>query len=162
MKTILGINGACGRMGQRIADLAREDDSLQIGVALEAANHPQLGRDYGEVLGVGKLGVAVRSDLPLEQRLDVMIDFSMPEGTMHVLPICVARRIPLVVATTGFTTDQRKEIEAAAHETALLMAPNMSLAVNVLLKLVARAAKVLRDKNFDVEILARHHRLKKE
>jgi 4-hydroxy-tetrahydrodipicolinate reductase len=162
MRTIIGINGACGRMGQRIAQLAREDGELQIAAALESVSHPQSGRDYGEVLGVGKLGVIVRPDLPIDQRLDVMIDFSMPEGTMHVLPICVARRIPLVVATTGFTAVQRQEIEAAAHETALLMAPNMSLAVNVLFKLVAAAAKVLRDKSFDVEILERHHRFKKD
>jgi 4-hydroxy-tetrahydrodipicolinate reductase len=74
----------------------------------------------------------------------------------------VARRIPLVVATTGHTPQQKREIEAAAHETALLMAPNMSLAVNVLMKLVGEAAKALRDKGYDVEILERHHRFKKD
>src|SRR5205814_3017268 len=75
---------------------------------------------------------------------------------------CVGRRIPLIVATTGHTAAQRQEIEAAAHETALLMAPNMSLAVNVLMKLVRQAAEVLRGKGFDVEILERHHRFKKD
>jgi 4-hydroxy-tetrahydrodipicolinate reductase len=74
----------------------------------------------------------------------------------------VERRIPIVVATTGHTPAQRREIEAAAHQTAVLMAPNMSLAVNVLLKLVRQAASVLKDKNFDVEILERHHRFKKD
>src|SRR5262249_42149802 len=72
------------------------------------------------------------------------------------------RRIPLVVATTGHTPAQKKEIEAAAHETAILMAPNMSLAVNVLMKLVRQAAEGLRDKDFDVEVLERHHRYKKD
>ena len=91
-----------------------------------------------------------------------MIDFSQPEGTMAVLPTCIERRIPLVVATTGHTPAQRQEIEAAAHQTAVLMAPNMSLAVNVLMKLVGQAAAVLRDKGFDVEILERHHRFKKD
>jgi 4-hydroxy-tetrahydrodipicolinate reductase len=86
----------------------------------------------------------------------------MPEGTMAVLPLCVQRRIPLVVATTGHTATQREEIEAAAHETALLMAPNMSLAVNVLMNLVSEAASLLRGKGFDVEILERHHRFKKD
>jgi 4-hydroxy-tetrahydrodipicolinate reductase len=162
MKTTIGVNGACGRMGQRILALAREDKDLTLGAALEAAGHPQLGRDVGEVCGVGPVGVPVRAEVPLEQRLDVLIDFSMPEGTMAVLPLCVARRIPLVVATTGHTAAQRQEIEAAAHETALLMAPNMSLAVSVLMKLVGQAAEVLRGQNFDVEILERHHRFKKD
>jgi 4-hydroxy-tetrahydrodipicolinate reductase len=162
MKTIIGVNGACGRMGQRIIALAQEDKEITLGAALDATGHPQLGRDAGEVAGIGNLGVAIRSDLLLEQRLHVMIDFSMPEGTMAILPTCVERRIPIVVATTGHTPAQRKEIEAAAHETALLMAPNMSLAVNALMKLVKQAAEVLRGKGFDVEITERHHRFKKD
>jgi 4-hydroxy-tetrahydrodipicolinate reductase len=162
MKYVIGVNGACGRMGQRIIALAYEDKDLTLGVALDAPGHPQIGRDIGEVAGVGRVGVPVRADLPLEQRLDVLIDFSMPEGTMTVLPVCVQRRIPLVVATTGFSHGQRKEIEAAAHETAILLAPNMSLAVNVLMKLVGQAAQTLRDKGFDVEITERHHRFKKD
>lgn len=162
MKTIIGITGACGRMGQRIVQLAHEDKDLTIGVALEAARHPKLGQDIGDIAGIGKIGVPVRADVPEEPKPHVMIDFSQPEGTMAVLPVCVARRIPLVVATTGHTAEQRKEIEAAAHQTALLMAPNMSLAVNVLLKLVRQAGEVLRDKGFDVEILERHHRFKKD
>jgi 4-hydroxy-tetrahydrodipicolinate reductase len=161
-RIVVGFNGACGRMGQRLVQLAHEDKELTIGAALEAAGHPQLGHDIGELAGVGKLGIPVRSDIPQDLRLDVVIDFSMPAGTMAVLPVCVRRRIPLVVATTGHTREQRQEIEAAAHETAILMAPNMSLAVNVLMKLVKQAAEVLRDKNFDVEILERHHRFKKD
>ena len=81
---------------------------------------------------------------------------------MAVLPICVQRRIPLIVATTGHSAAQREQIEAGAHETALLMAPNMSLSVNLLMKLVWQAAQALRDKGFDVEILERHHRFKKD
>ncbi|MBY0527587.1 MAG: 4-hydroxy-tetrahydrodipicolinate reductase [Gemmataceae bacterium] len=162
MKTIIGVNGCCGRMGQRIIQLAHEDRDLAIGAALDSPANPLLGRDIGEVCGIGKIGVPVRSDAPIDLRLNAIIDFSMPEGTMAVLPLCVERRIPLVVATTGHTKAQREEIEAAAHETAILMAPNMSLAVNVLMKLVGQAAAVLRDKGFDVEILERHHRFKKD
>jgi 4-hydroxy-tetrahydrodipicolinate reductase len=162
MKTVIGVNGACGRMGLRIVQLAHEDKALTLGAALEVAGHPQLGRDIGEAAGLGRLGVPVRADIPLDLRLDVVIDFSTPEGAMTVLPVCVQRGIPLVVATTGFTPAQRQEVEAAAHETAVLMAPNMSLAVYVLMKLVRQAAQVLRDKGFDVEILERHHRFKKD
>jgi 4-hydroxy-tetrahydrodipicolinate reductase len=162
MKTMLGVNGACGRMGLRIIQLAREDRDLAVAAALETPGHPQQGRDIGEVAGVGQIGVRVGPFVPVEQRLNVIIDFSTPEGTMGVLPLCLERRIPLVVATTGHTPGQKKEIEAAAHHTAVLMAPNMSLAVNVLIKLVRQAGEVLRDKGFDVEILERHHRFKKD
>jgi 4-hydroxy-tetrahydrodipicolinate reductase len=162
MKVTVGINGACGRMGQRLVALAREDGDLALAAALDAPGHPHLGRDAGEVAGVGPVGVPVRSDVPLGQRLDVVIDFSQPEGTMTVLPVCVQRRIPLVVATTGHTPAQRHDIEEAAHDIALLMAPNMSLAVNVVMKLVRQAAEALKGKGFDVEILERHHRFKKD
>lgn len=158
----IGINGACGRMGQRLVQLASEDGALALGAALDAAGHPQRGRDVGEVCGVGKLGVLVRNDLPVNASLDVLIDFSSPDGTMAVLPLCVQRRIPLVIATTGHTAVQRHEIEAAARSTALLFAPNTSLSVNILMKLVRQAAEVLRGRGFDVEILERHHRFKKD
>jgi 4-hydroxy-tetrahydrodipicolinate reductase len=162
VSTVIGINGVAGRMGQRLIHLASEDKDLKLGAALEAPGHPRLGQDVGEIAGLGALGVPVRSDLPFGQRLDVVIDFSSPEGTMTVLPMCIERRIPLVVATTGHTPAQRQEIEAAAHSTALLMAPNMSLAVNVLFELVDQAARLLSGKDFDVEVVERHHRFKKD
>jgi 4-hydroxy-tetrahydrodipicolinate reductase len=161
-EAVIGINGAAGRMGQRLIHLAREDKELVLGVALEAPSHPLLGRDAGEVAGLGPLGVKLRSDLPVGERLDVLIDFSMPEGTMNVLRACMGRRLPLVVATTGHSAAQRAEIEEAAHETALLMAPNMSLSVNVLFELVSQAARLLAGKGFDVEIVEKHHRFKKD
>jgi 4-hydroxy-tetrahydrodipicolinate reductase len=162
MKTIVGINGAAGRMGQRLVHLIGEDKELTLGAALESPNHPRLGQDIGEIAGLGKLGVPLASAADWRQRLDVLIDFSMPEGTRTVLPLCVGHRIPLVVATTGHSADERREIEAAAHQTALLMAPNMSLSVNVLFQLVRQAASLLKDKGFDVEIVERHHRFKKD
>jgi 4-hydroxy-tetrahydrodipicolinate reductase len=162
MKTIIGVNGACGRMGLRIVQLAHEDKELAIGAALESSKHPQFGKDIGDIAGLGHLGVPVTADIQLDKRLDAVIDFSLPEGTLAVLKTCVARRIPLVVATTGHTPDQRAEIEAAAHETAILMAPNMSLAMNVLMKLLAQTAEVLKGRDFDVEICERHHRFKKD
>jgi 4-hydroxy-tetrahydrodipicolinate reductase len=162
VKTIIGVNGAAGRMGQRIVQLAHEDKELVIGAALDAPGHPRLGQDIGEICGIGHIGTLLSSTLPVGHHLNAIIDFSQPTGTMAVLPLCLERRIPLVVATTGHTPEQRRDIEAAAHQIALLMAPNMSLAVNVLMKLVGEAAAVLRDKGFDVEILERHHRFKKD
>jgi 4-hydroxy-tetrahydrodipicolinate reductase len=162
MKTKLGVNGACGRMGQRIIQLAHEDKSLHLVAAVDFATHPLQGRDIGEAAGLGSLGVSVTSAIPLDVHPAVVIDFSMPEGTMSVLKTCVERQIPLVVATTGHTDAQHRDIEAAAHRTGILFAPNMSLVVNVLFKLVREAALALKDKGFDVEIIERHHRFKKD
>src|SRR5260221_7205169 len=100
MKTLIAVNGACGRMGQRILQLAHEDQELTIAAALDAPNHPAQGKDAGELAGLGAIGVPLTSGIAVEQRLDVVIDFSSPAGTMAVLPTCVARRIPIVVATT--------------------------------------------------------------
>ena len=162
MKTAIAINGAAGRMGQRLVHLSRQDPELDLVVALEAPGSPHVGRDIGEVCGLGPIGVAVSDALPAGKRIEVVVDFSVPQGTMNVLPVCVNRRIPLVVATTGLTPEQKSQVEEAAHETALLMAPNMSLSVNVLFQLVKEAAELLARKDFDVEIVERHHRFKKD
>ena len=162
MKTHIAINGAAGRMGQRLVTLCRQDPELVLAAALEAPGSPLVGRDIGEVCGLGPVGVPVADQLPVGGLVEALIDFSMPEGTMTVLPTCVARRIPIVVATTGHTAEQKREIEEAAHETAVLMAPNMSLSVNVLFQLVKQAAELLAGKDFDVEIVERHHRFKKD
>ncbi|MFL5339819.1 MAG: 4-hydroxy-tetrahydrodipicolinate reductase [Gemmataceae bacterium] len=162
MKTHIGINGACGRMGQRLVALAKEDPELAVVAALDTAGHPQLGADAGHIAGVGDIGVKIAAELPLTTRIDAMIDFSLPEGTVAVLTTCVTRKIPLVVATTGHTPSQRSEIEEAAHETAILLSPNMSLVVNVLFQLTQTAAKLLKGYGYDAEIIERHHRFKKD
>src|SRR5262245_30699297 len=117
MKTIIAVNGACGRMGQRIIQLAHEDSELELGAALDAAGHPNQGRDVGELAGLGQLGVPVTAQIAPAHRVDAVIDFSTPAGTLAVLPTCVDRKIPIVVATTGLSDAQRKEVEAAAHYT---------------------------------------------
>lgn len=162
MKTHIAINGAGGRMGQRIVALARDDHELQVVAAVDAPGCPAQGRDVGELAGVGAIGVPVTAELPLAHKPDCLIDFSAPEGTMAILPVCVARQIPVVVATTGHTAAQKAEIEAAAHQTAVLFAPNLSLVVNLLFKLTRLAAEALNGKGFDVEIVERHHRFKKD
>lgn len=162
MKTDIAINGAAGRMGQRLVALAREDAELQVLAAVDAPGNPLMGRDAGEVAGVGTIGIPITSELPLEPRPACVIDFSAPPGTMSILPVCVGRKIPLVVATTGHTGAQKADIEEAAHDTAILFAPNMSLVVNLLFKLVQLTAEKLKGKGFDAEIIERHHRFKKD
>jgi 4-hydroxy-tetrahydrodipicolinate reductase len=161
-KTSIAVNGACGRMGQRIIALAREDGGFHIAAAVDSAQNPNQGKDAGELAGIGPIGVPVQEELPIAAQLDAVIDFSVPEGTMTVLGACSERKIPLVVATTGHGAAQREEIEAAAHRTAILYTANFSLVVNVLFKLVQDAAKMLAGKGFDVEIIERHHRFKKD
>ena len=162
MKILIGVNGACGLMGQRLIALASQDPQLGLSAALDAPGHANIGKDAGELAGVGALGTKLTPDLPLSTRVDAMIDFSQPAGTMAVLKQCITRRIPVVVATTGHTAAQRAEIEAAAHETAILFSPNMSLAANVLFKLTQVAAQLLKGHGYDAEIIERHHRFKKD
>ncbi|HEX4611042.1 MAG TPA: 4-hydroxy-tetrahydrodipicolinate reductase [Urbifossiella sp.] len=162
MKTSIAIHGAGGRMGQRLVALAKDDPGLKVVAALASPGSPRLGRDAGEVAGAGPIGVPVAAELPLEPRPECVIDFSTPAGTMAILPVCVARRIPVVVATTGHTDAEKAEIEAAAHDTAILFAPNTSLVVNLLFKLVRSTAEALNGKGFDAEIVERHHRYKKD
>jgi 4-hydroxy-tetrahydrodipicolinate reductase len=162
MKTPIAINGACGRMGQRLVALAREDAHLRVVAAINAPGNPRVGEDAGVAAGVGPIGVPVTAELPLTVRPECVIDFSNPAGTMAILKTCVDRRLPLVVATTGHDPAQREEIRAAAHLTAVLLSPNTSLVVNLLFKLTRTAAEVLRGKGFDVEIIEKHHRFKKD
>jgi len=162
MNIQLAINGACGRMGQRLVALAYEDPTLVLVAALDAPTNPNIGKDSGELAGIGANRIPVSSSIPLETRVDCLIDFSAPSGTMAVLGMCVDRQIPIVVATTGHEAEQKAEIEAAAHHTAVLFSPNTSLVVNVLFKLTKLAGEALAGKGFDVEIVERHHRFKKD
>ncbi len=162
MKTKIAINGACGRMGQRLIALAAEDSELDVIAAIDWAKHPNQGKDAGELAGIDATGLKVTGSLPDNVHPEAVIDFSMPEGTMTILAQCTGRKIPLVVATTGHTPQQRADIEAAAHQTAILYSANFSLVVNVLFKLVKDAGTMLAGKGFDVEIIERHHRFKKD
>lgn len=161
-KIRLGVNGAAGRMGQRIIALAAADPEFALAAALEAPNHPRQGQDAGEVCGLGKLGVPISAEIL--GKLDVIIDFSVPLGCLKIAAQCEARQIPLVVATTGLTPAQEEEVLSISQMTPLLMAPSMSLAVNIAMKLVADAGKALRNhtSGVDVEIIERHHRFKED
>lgn len=161
-KISLGVNGAAGRMGQRVVALASKDAEIRVDAALEAAGSPALGKDAGELAGVGKLGTAITSELG--PKVDVVIDFSTPEGLLHIVKTCETREIPLVIATTGLTAEQREGVNAAAQVIPILMAPSMSLAVNMTMKLAREAAKMMSriEQGVDVEILERHHRFKED
>lgn len=154
------VNGACGRMGVLLVRLVDADPELTLAAALDVANHPHVGRDAGQIAMLGAdLGVALGATLDAD--VDVMIDFSLPAGTLNVLPMCVEKRVPMVVGTTGFDAEGIGRIEDAAASVPIVFAPNMSVGVNLLFKLVGEVAKTL-GSDYDVEIVETHHRLKKD
>jgi 4-hydroxy-tetrahydrodipicolinate reductase len=158
----LAVNGACGRMGQRVVALALADARFRLVAACDLHEHPAQGKDLGAVCGLPPQGIKITPQLPLEPRPDVVIDFSSPEGTMWLLGACASRRIPILVATTGHSAAQLEDIRAAAHETAVLKAANLSLGMNLLVLLLGQAAKALKGQDYDVEIIEKHHRYKKD
>jgi 4-hydroxy-tetrahydrodipicolinate reductase len=158
--TRLVIHGAAGRMGQRLVALAAADPQLAVVAALDASTHPRLGEDAGAVAGIRPIGVPLSA--ALDAAADVLIEFSVPQAADAVIELCVARETPLVFATTGLTPAQTAKLQEVSRRIPVLQAPNMSLAVNLTMKLAETAAKALADKDADVEILERHHRFKED
>lgn len=158
----VGVNGASGRMGRRVIALTLEDDLLELAGAIEAADSPALGRDAGEVAGVGDCGVTISDTVSDE--CDVIIDFSTPAGLERVAEVCREKRIPLVAATTGLSEAQRERVSETAKVVPVVFAPSMSLAVNIAMKLAEDAARAMRaiSSGVDVEIVERHHRYKED
>jgi 4-hydroxy-tetrahydrodipicolinate reductase len=154
--------GATGRMGQAVVRAAPAFPRLALTAAVGSATSASLGRDAGELAGVGSLGVAIGSDLPRAlSQADVAIDFSAPAATRANLLACRAARKPLLLCTTGFAAALEEDFSAAARDIALLVAANASLGVTVLLELVRTAARSLPG-SFDIDILDTHHRTKRD
>ncbi len=147
-------------MGQRLVALVAADDELALAAAVDSPDHPRIGEDAGTIAGAGATGVPLSGALDADA--DVLIDFSLPEPCEAIIETCRQRKIPLVVATTGLSDEQTAKLHAAAEEIPLLWAPNMSMAVNLAMKLSELAAAALKDKDADVEILERHHRFKED
>lgn len=153
----LVIAGAAGRMGRRIIALATGDANFHVAGALEASNSPALGRDVGEVAGIGQSFQAITDTPPSEY--EVLVDFSTPEGTSRWLDTCCKYGKPIVIGTTGHDEAVMNKIRDAAGQIAVLKAANMSIGVNLLLRLARQAATAL-DHSYDVEIIETHHRFK--
>jgi len=147
-------------MGRRLVALASADAELTVAAALESAEHPRLGDDAGAMAGVGPIGTPLAASLAVD--VDVVVDFSLPEAVEAIAGQAVAKGVPLVCATTGLDAGQTRTLHQAAERIAVLWAPNMSLAVNLTMKLAEIAAAALADQDADVEILERHHRFKED
>jgi len=156
------VAGAAGRMGNRIIACLADVSDLRLVAALEAPGHAALGRDAGELAGVGKAGVSVGADAAAEITRDrVLIEFSVPEASLAHVRLVAQAGARAVIGTTGFSPAQRAEIGDLAKRAAILWSPNMSVATNVAFKLLATMAKALGDE-YDVEITEIHHRFKKD
>ena len=155
----IAIAGAAGRMGKRIAALAIESELFDIVSAVESPGHPDIGRDVGELAGVGAFGLAVSETL--QDAPDVLIDFSLPEGTVHWTDACRDHDIRMVTGTTGLTASQEAAVADAASRIAIVKAGNFSVGINVLLKVVATVAATL-GTDYDIEVCETHHRFKRD
>ena len=155
----IAVAGSSGRMGRALLSAIMKDPGSHLQAALEMDGSPYIGKDVSEL--TGDLGSVVITDnfsavLP---GCDVLIDFTQPEGTIKHLSVCRAEGIKMVIGTTGFSTEQKKVLKEASKDIALVVAPNMSVGVNVTFKLLDIAVKVLGE-GYDIEIVEAHHRHK--
>jgi 4-hydroxy-tetrahydrodipicolinate reductase len=155
----VAVAGASGRMGRMLIEAIRSADDCILAGALDQASSPAIASDASAFLGYAS-GVAITADLATGiSPAQVLIDFTRPEGTLRHLEVCREHGVNMVIGTTGFTAAQKAEIEAASREIAIVMAPNMSVGVNVTMKLLEMAAKAL-STGYDIEVIEAHHRHK--
>lgn len=155
----IAINGALGRMGRATGRLALEGGRFSVAAAIESPGSPDLGKDYGTLIGRDPIGVAVAASL--ERRVDALVDFSTPEASLARLGDCVRTSSPAVVCTTGFGEAHRKAIREAAKKIPVLLASNTSVGVAALVGAATELAKKLGE-GYDIEIVEAHHRRKKD
>ncbi|MBW1799700.1 MAG: 4-hydroxy-tetrahydrodipicolinate reductase [Deltaproteobacteria bacterium] len=156
------VAGAAGRMGGRIIHMLEQSPEVQLGAAFEHPDHPAVNQDAGLIAGLGSKDVRIAASLEevLDQG-DVLIDFTMPQATLENVRLVSSHGIAAVVGTTGITGEMLEEVNDLAGKTRCVMAPNMSVGVNVMFRIAGEMAKILGN-GFDIEILEVHHRLKKD
>ena len=155
--TRVAITGAAGRMGRTLIETVHGADGLTLSAAFERADSTLLGADAGELAGLGRIGVTVTTLADGAAGHDAIIDFSIPDATLALLPKAVEHGSHLVIGTTGFDDAGLAAIRAASESIPIMHAPNMSVGVNLCFKLIELAARVLGD-DVDVEVIEAHHR----
>jgi 4-hydroxy-tetrahydrodipicolinate reductase len=159
-KMRLVVVGAAGRMGQMLVKAITASEGATLGAALERPGSIALGRDAGELAGVGPLGVKITDDpLPALLDADGVIDFSTPAATVEIAALAAQARIVHVIGSTGLSGDDLQKLDASARHATLIRSGNMSLGVNLLAGLVKKVAATL-GADWDIEILEMHHRMK--
>jgi len=155
----IAVAGASGRMGHMLIEAIREAGDCRLAGALDQPSSPAIGNDAAAFLGHAS-GVPVSADLRAGlAQAQVLIDFTRPEGTLNHLKVCRELGIKAVIGTTGFSEAQKEKIADAARDIAIVLAPNMSVGVNVTMKLLEMAAQALAT-GYDIEIIEAHHRHK--
>ena len=153
------IAGASGRMGRALIEGVQQSSELSLHGALDRGDSPVIGHDAGEALGQ-RCGVSVSADIDATVKgAGVLIDFTRPEGTLAHLDACIRHGTSMVIGTTGFNTEQKQRLLDGSRNIPIVFAPNMSVGVNVLLRLLEVAAQALGD-DYDVEVIEAHHRHK--
>ncbi len=156
------VAGAAGRMGTRLVSLIKDSASLTLAGAVESKGHHAIGEDAGETAGCGRCGITISDDLSaVLDRGEVAIDFTMPASSLAHLRVAAQLRKPMVIGTTGFTAQELDELRGLARQVPCVFSPNMSVGVNVLLKVIGEMARTLGD-DYDIEVIEAHHRLKKD
>lgn len=157
----LVVVGAAGRMGQTLIRTIRQVEGVELAGAVERAGSPHVGKDAGELAGIGIVNVPISDDpLPVFARADGVLDFTAPAATVEFAGYAAQARIVHVIGTTGCSADDDAKIAAAARHATIVKSGNMSLGVNLLAVLVNQAAKALDAGDFDIEIVEMHHRHK--
>ncbi len=155
----IAVAGSTGRMGRTIMETIAEAHDLRLSAALEQPGNPYLSQDAGNLTGAS-CGVTIHSDFASALiGSDVLIDFTRPAGTLAHLAVCRQAGIKMVIGTTGFSAKEKEIIHEAAQDIAIVFAPNMSIGVNILFRLLEIAAQALPE-GYDVEIIEAHHRHK--
>ena len=158
----IGVAGAVGKMGSRITALSKEYEGIQLVGAFERKGHPDIGKDIGILTGIGKQGILLSEGIEkIIDNVDLIIDFTSIESTKDNLKIASIKGKAMVIGTTGFSKEDLKEIGTLTKTVPCVLASNMSLGVNLLLKVLQDIAMVLGD-DYDIEIVESHHRLKKD
>ena len=158
--TRVAVVGAAGRMGRMLVEAVVSDERCQLGAAIERAGSSLLGVDAGELVGVGEAGVPLTDDLLAAiEHFDVVINFTNPELTMANVELCRQHGKSIVIGTTGLSEEQKTDLEKAAEDISIVFAPNMSVGVNLVFKLLETAARIL-DQDADIEVIEAHHRNK--
>ncbi len=156
------VSGAAGRMGRRIVGAVRDTHGVELGGAIEAAGHPDVGKDAGLLAGVGQLGIKIDSNLDaLIASGDVIIEFTNPQVSITHLEKAAAAGKAMVIGTTGFTDEQIERINESARKIPVVFSPNMSVGVNLTFKVLEIIAKTLGD-DYDVELIEAHHHFKQD
>lgn len=153
--------GACGRMGKEIARLAVESADFKIYWAKERNDHPELGRDIGELVSSKNIYVKVESSFPSSPLYSVVVDFSSPKSTVEAVLFACDAGLPFLSGTTGLSDDEMKVLKECSSRIPVLYGANMSVGMNVVFKLVEMISKLLKDKA-DVEIIEYHHKKKQD